>query len=56
MLRSFSPAGFARQGVLNKDPTVWLNGVTPLTIKSNYGFNKLIIQLTQSTCFKRQNT
>ncbi len=32
------PAGFAGQGVINKDPIVWLDGVM-----SNYELDKLII-------------
>ncbi len=29
MLRSFLPNGIAGQGGINKDPTVWLDGVRP---------------------------
>jgi len=28
-IESILPASFASQGVLNKDPTVWLDGVKP---------------------------
>jgi len=33
------PADFATIGVLNTDPTVWLDGARPPPIKSNYDFN-----------------
>ncbi len=39
---------FAGQGVLNKDPTVWLDGARPPPIKSNYKFGEDIILQTQS--------
>ncbi len=29
MISVFFPAGFASQGVLNKDHTVWINGAKP---------------------------
>jgi hypothetical protein len=37
------PAGFAGQGVFNKDPMVGLDGARPTPIKSNYEFGKVKI-------------
>ncbi len=42
----FFPAGFTGQGVLKKNPTVWLDGARPPQIKSNYEFDKVIILQT----------
>ncbi len=44
--KSILPAGFVSQGVLNKDPAVWLDGARPLPIKSIYEFGKIIIRRT----------
>ncbi len=41
--KSIFPAVLAGQGVLDKDPMVWLDGARPLPIKSNYVFGKVII-------------
>ncbi len=37
------PAGFIGQGVLNKDPIVWLDGARPPPIKSNYDIVEVIL-------------
>jgi hypothetical protein len=39
---------FAGQGVLNKDPRVWLDGAKPPLIKFNYECSKVIIRRTQN--------
>ncbi len=41
--------GFAGQGVIKKNPTVWLDG-GPTSISLNYEFDKLIVH-TQSICW-----
>jgi hypothetical protein len=35
------------RGIINKDPTVWLDGAIPTTIKSNCLFGKVIVWWTQ---------
>jgi len=46
--KSIFPAGFASQGVLNNDPTVWIDVTRPTPIKPNHDFGKVKIGPTQN--------